>query len=97
MEAPNQARACQDALTKLTEYANSRQSDVRRGAETAELAALLLQKYGCGLCDAFALCFPDSGSRPTYDDVDKAVAGVDPHWRDSARKRWAGRPAGLSY
>lgn len=97
MEAMNQEHACKGALTKLTEYANSRHSDVRRGAETAELAGLLLQKYGYGLCDAFALCYPDSGSRPTYGDVDKAVAIIDPDWKDSARKRWAGRPAGLTY
>jgi hypothetical protein len=85
------------ALAKLAEYAQGRISDVKRGAETAELAALLLQKYGYGLCDALAVCYPESGPCPTYHDVDRMVESIDPDWRESARKRWAAKPAGISF
>jgi hypothetical protein len=91
-----QERASEDVLKKLAEYAKGRASDVARGAETPELAALLLQKYGYGLCDAFALCFPESQDRPSYGDVDAAVAVIDPEWQTSAKRRWAARPAGLA-
>ena len=49
----NQADAATRVLAKLTEYAKSRKRDVAKGLETAQLAGLLTQKYGYGLCDAF--------------------------------------------
>ena len=39
----------------LESYAKSRMNDVARGAETPELAGLLVQKYGYGLAKALQL------------------------------------------
>jgi hypothetical protein len=87
------------ALAKLEEYARARQKDVARGAETPALAGLIVQKYGYGLVEAFQLIAErlHDGSRigPTYSDVDRAVAMVDPDWRENQQKRWAARPASL--
>lgn len=75
----------------------ARKKDVARGAETQHLAGLLVQKYGYGLCDAFVEIFGSQFDGPTYGDVDRAVAEIDPQWQENAKKRWAGRPAKISY
>ncbi|KSQ21776.1 hypothetical protein APB26_32880 [Pseudomonas aeruginosa] len=79
-------------LRKLDEYAAGRRSDVGRGAESPHLAALMLQKYGYGLCDAAEAIEP-GGSLVKYSDVDALVEEIDPNWRENAKKRWAARPA----
>ncbi len=76
-------------LRKLADYASARKSDVAKGLETKELAGVLVQKYGYGLCDAFAEVFRDeAGPAPTYTDVDKAVGSIDPNWRRTQKLRW---------
>jgi hypothetical protein len=80
----------------LRDYASSRKNDVLRGAETPHLAALLLQKYGYGLCDSFAAIYEGLGPAPTYHDVDILVSEIDPDWKTNADARWASRPADLS-
>ncbi len=95
MKTVNEAR--EDILRKLADYAQGRKSDVARGAETPHLAALLLQKYGYGLCDAFGEVFGRGELGPTYADVDHAVEEIDPDWRENGKKRWAGRPADISF
>lgn len=92
-----QEQAKQAVLAKLADYAESRKRDVQRGAETPELAGLLVQKYGYGLVDAFVVIFDDTLPCPTYSDVDAAVVSINPDWFDTDRKRWAGRPAALTY
>lgn len=89
-------QAREATLEKLADYLQGRLANVKRGAETAGLAALMLQKYGYGLCDAFAVCYPEAGPCPTYQDVDRMVENIDPNWRESARTRWAAKPAGIS-
>lgn len=83
-------------LDKLREYAFGRAQDVARGAETPHLAGLLVQKYGYGLCDACAcLSLPPEESL-SYQDVDQAVAQIDPDWQAHAKERWSFRPAQVS-
>ena len=45
-------RILNDLKQKIEEYAANRLKDVKRGAETAHLAGLIVQKYGYGMADA---------------------------------------------
>ena len=94
MKTPDLAR--DDVLLKLADYAERRKKDVERGAETPHLAGLLVQKYGYGLCDAFDEIFGSTVIGPTYADVDRAVAAIDPEWEANMNKRWTGRPAAIT-
>lgn len=88
-----QAIAAQKVIAKLNDYAQARSNDVARGLETPELAGVVVQKYGYGLCDAFWLVYETKGPGPTYTDVDNAVASIDPHWRETQAKRWHSKAA----
>lgn len=87
--------AAQKIAIKLADYTEARRRDVARGLETAELAGVLVQKYGYGLHDAFWEVFEDNKSAPgpTYADVDAAVASIDPDWRQTQAKRWQSNAA----
>jgi hypothetical protein len=81
-------------VAQVNEYARGRESDVGRGAETPRLAALLLQKYGRGVCDAVSTIFGSPrAADPVSRAVDAATERIDPDWRQHDRERWAGRPA----
>lgn len=81
-------------VRKVKEYAAGRTKDVKRGAETPRLAALLVQKYGRGLCDATVEIFEDfRAADPISAAVDAETAKIDPLWREHNEERWAGRPA----
>lgn len=85
-------------LALIADYAAGRRQDVARGRETPELAALLVQKYGYGLCAAVkVLCDETPGvAQAILAAIDAAVAALDPAWAEHARQRWAARPAGLT-
>lgn len=82
---------------KLIEEAEGRKNDVKRGAETPRLAALMLQKYAKGLTDAVSL-FADSvrAADNIYKLADLLIAEIDPDWREHDKQRWNARPADLS-
>lgn len=82
---------------KLYSYAESRKNDVVRGAETAELAALLVQKYGYGLADSASLAanLLECPQPNLIRDVDQLVASIDPDWRANQQRRFSARPASL--
>lgn len=85
------------AKADLESFALTREDAVHRGAETAELAGLLTQKYGYGLAKALQLA-ADLGDLPNPDltrDVDHCVARIDPHWRTTFDLRIQARPATL--
>lgn len=85
------------AKADLESFAHTRQAAVQRGAETAELAGLLTQKYGYGLAKALQMA-ADLGGVPNPSlmaDVDRCVAGIDPYWRTTFDLRIHSRPAGL--
>ena len=80
---------------RLWAYAQNRQKDVHQGRETAELAALLVQKYGYGMVDTARELLGDEVATPLLATVNAAVAALDPAWQQHARLRWAARPARL--
>ena len=79
---------------ELRDYAKSRRNDVARGAETPELAALLVEKYASGLIKgAQLLDFPLEGFQK---EIDSTVLAIDPNFFENQKLRWAARPATLS-
>lgn len=82
-----------DILADIRGYAESRQGDVSRGAETAELAALLVDKYCEGVAKALRIAGLDSAVRA---EGDRLVRGIDPDFDEHRRARWAARPAALT-
>lgn len=84
-------------VSDLREYAEGRKSNVARGAETPELAALLVQKYGYGAATAVSIIF-DCLNEPKldiYKELDDIVAKIDPQWNEHQKQRWELRPAAL--
>jgi hypothetical protein len=96
---------CMDQLEQLHErllgdlrrYAASRRKDIERGAETRELAGLLVEKYGYGLARALELYGDVAGLRvpSLYDEVNKVVLEIDPEAEAHRARRWDARPAAL--
>ena len=73
-------------------YARSRRNDVARGAETAELAALMVEKYGQGMARALHIAGLDSEVHRLLDGL---VRVIDPEYEQNKKARWAAGPAGL--
>jgi hypothetical protein len=82
-----------NAVGEIESYAASRRNDVTRGAETAELAAVLVDKYGSGMAKALAIAGIDS---TVQQRTDQLVREIDPEFDKHRQARWAARPAGLS-
>lgn len=85
-------------LAELRRYAANRLKDVARGAETRELAGLLVEKYGYGLAKALAVSRELAGL-PAADlarDIEAVVLQVDPDAVEHRRNRWDAAPAGLA-
>ncbi len=84
-------------VEKVKQYPTGRAKDVARGAETPRLAALLVQKYGCGVADAMTVIFGSPRAADAiFKVVDEEIAKLDPHWREHERERWAGRQADVT-
>jgi len=83
----------QQVVAEVESYAASRRNDVARGAETAELAAVLVDKYGAGLAKALAITGIDSTVQA---ETDRLVRAIDPEFDAHRKARWAERPAGLT-
>lgn len=81
-----------DVIKDLRSYASSRQGDVSRGAETPELAALIVDKYCEGLVKALFIAGFDSRVRA---EGDRLVREIDPEFDMHKKARWAARPASL--
>jgi hypothetical protein len=85
------------AKADLESFAQTRERAVQRGAETAQLAGLLTQKYGYGLAKALQLAaeLGDVPNPTLMGDVDRCVARIDPDWRATFDLRIQARPAAL--
>ena len=95
----NQLQKLQERVVdELRAYATSRKADVSRGAESPELAALLVEKYGEGLVKTLHIAedLADAPSSRLRAEVDRLVLEIDPDAEENRKKRWASRPAGLS-
>ncbi len=80
-------------LTEIRSYADGRMSDVSRGAETPELAAVLLEKFGWGMARAVQIIGVDSSLMA---EVDRLAREIDPDFETHRATRWAARPASLN-
>lgn len=85
-------------VDELRNYAASRKQDVLRGAESPELAALLVEKYGEGLVKTLHIAedLLDVPSSRLRLEVDRLVLEIDPNAEENRKKRWDSRPAGVS-
>ncbi|WAK04371.1 hypothetical protein [Methylobacter sp. YRD-M1] len=81
-----------DVIAEIQSYADSRKNNVKRGAETSELAAVLIDKYAAGLSKALHIAGIDSRVRAV---ADKLVCELDPKFNEHQQARWAGRPVAL--
>lgn len=84
-------------IADLDSFARGRLRDVARGAETPALAALMTEKYGLGLAQAAALIGERALANALVADLDRLVAAIDPQFLCNRQRRWAARPAGLSF
>ncbi|KAB8048681.1 hypothetical protein GCN78_18225 [Janthinobacterium rivuli] len=80
-------------------YAESRKKDVDRGAETPELAAFLVQKYGYGSADRASLAanLLECPKPDLMRDLDQVATSIDPDWRTNQQRRFDARPAALDF
>ena len=84
-------------VRELQDYARGREQDVARGAETARLAALLLQKYGFGMAKAVEVaCDSPRAADLIMSVLDAETIKIDPDWHEHDRARWSARPADLA-
>jgi hypothetical protein len=82
-------------FNEIRDYARSRRNDVGRNAETPELAATLVDKFGTGLIQGARLIEFDVG--PLRKELDRLVLDIDPDFVLNRQKRWAARPASISF
>ncbi len=83
-------------IYKIKEYAYGKMNDVKRGLETPRLAALLLQKYGCGMVDAVTVFYDTPrAADPIYKILDEETSKIDPEWRMHNKERWESRPVDI--
>jgi hypothetical protein len=94
MRDADYTRICQERLLEeLRIYARGRENDISRGAETPELAALLIEKFGLGMAAAAKALEFNPGDLTK--EMDRLCVQVDPEFNGNRQKRWAARPAGL--
>lgn len=77
----------------IREYVLLRTANVARGAETAELAALLVDKYCGGMAKVLCIAGLDS---EVCAEGDRRVREIDPDFDEHRRAQWAARPASLA-
>lgn len=86
----------ENLVFKIEEYAKGKINDVKRGAETPILAALLLQKYGEGIIQSVITIYDDNRIADFIQvTLDREVSKIDPEWREHAKERWERRPADI--
>jgi hypothetical protein len=74
---------------RLMDEAQSRQKEVERGLETAELGGLIVQKLGSGMDAAVQVLGELLNIKPIGTvQVDAATEKVDPQWRENMASRW---------
>lgn len=78
--------------TDIRDYARSRQADVARNAETAALAATLVEKYAEGLAKALFIVGIDTNITQIADAL---VREIDPDFEANKKARWNAHPAVL--
>lgn len=85
---------------EIQEYAKGRVKDVKRGAETPRLAALMLEKYVCGFICALRCIEKNSDmifSRNIQTLGDRLCVEIDPDFIENRKLRWDAKPADLIF
>lgn len=83
-----------DVIEDIRLYARSRATNVMWGAETPELAAVLIDKYCQGMASALYIVGLDSVVRVVGD---RLVREMDPQFEAHLLARQAARPASLNF
>lgn len=93
----DEQQAIQVLVRDIENYAAARANDVRRGAKTPRLAALMIQNYGAGQCHALRTIYGNpQACDAAQDTVEAACDVIRPQWRSDTQRRWAARPADLA-
>lgn len=90
----------QRCIHEVNEYAKGRVSDVKRGAETPRLAALMLEKYVVGFVRAMRCIEQDVNLNITHEIQkvgDQLCLEIDPNFKENTTLRWDSRPADLIF
>lgn len=82
----------------IGEYAKGREKDIARGAESEELAGLIIEKYGYGVNEAARILFEimDLPRIDLVQVVDKTQELLDPNAKANRKLRWDARPATIT-
>jgi hypothetical protein len=83
-----------DVIEDIHRYAQGHVKDVMRGAQTPELAALLVDKFCEGMASALRIAGLDSVVRAAGD---RLVHEIDPQFEAHLRARWAARSLSLNF
>ena len=87
-------------IKKINEYAQGRESDIKRGAETPKLAALLVEKYVWGAHETLNQ-MEEIGLKSISEEIlkegDSLCYSMDPDFDNHRKMRWAARPADLNF
>jgi hypothetical protein len=83
-----------DVIQDIRRYAQGHVKDVMRGAETPELAALLVDNYCEGMASALRIAGLDSVVRAVGD---RLVHEIDPQFEAHLEARWAARSLSLNF
>ena len=75
---------------ELKSYADCRIDEVKRGAETPEFAALLVEKFAAGMLKTALVVGIDNDFQKLADEL---VAEIDPDYLENKKARWNSRPA----
>lgn len=78
-----------DAVTLVQKYAQERIDAMNAGLESAELAGLLVQKYGVGIADLVEKLYGTFGTNEVVAAIDRSVESIDPAWRETAKRRYS--------
>jgi hypothetical protein len=92
----NSEMVLESFINALKEYSSGRLDAVRKGLESMELSALLLEKYGYGIIKA-AQILEISDSNRLYKELDKLLLSIDPNVKENRKKRYSTAPTELKF
>ena len=79
-------------ITELKQYAKGRSNDVENGLESAELSALLVEKYAVGMVDAVRVLERILGLNIDLNSIvteaDNLCRSIDPETEENRRLRY---------